>query len=159
MITPPNWQSLASGVIVLARPVALWTRAVDYVAGPRKLKIVADPASNWMLSAGNLPGPDGDPAQTQNNTAPPLLPSALIGALICKIGGSAADNTAPVLTAGGTAPVAPSGIPIPFSIGSFCIVELLATQQKGPLFLTMNDAPAAFSQHAGQLIVDIFEAL
>jgi hypothetical protein len=159
MITQPNWQSLASGVVVLARPAALWTRAVDYIAGPRKLKIVTDPASKWTLSAGNILGPDGDPAQSQNSAAPPLLPSALIGALICKIGGSAADNPAPVLTAGGTAPVAPIGIPVPISIGSFCIVELAATQQKGSLFLTMNDAPAAFSQHAGQLSVEIFEAL
>jgi hypothetical protein len=48
---------------------------------------------------------------------------------------------------------------VPFSIGSFCIIELPATEQKGSLFLTMNDAPAAFSQHAGQLIVTVFEAL
>jgi hypothetical protein len=132
---------------------------VDYIVGPRKLKIVADPASNWTLSAGNILGPDGDPAQAQNSAALPLLPSALLGALICKIGGSAADNTAPVVTASLTSPVAPTVIPAPFSIGSFCIVELLAGQQKGSLFLTMNDAPAAFSQHAGQLIVEIFEAL
>ena len=158
-MTQPNWQLLASGVVVPARPAALWTRAVDYVAGPRKLKFVTDSASNWTLSSGNIQGPDGDPAQAQNTNLPSLLPSALIGALICKIGGSAADNTAPVVITAGTTPIPPAGIPVPFSIGTFCIIELPAIQQKGSLFLTMNDAPAAFSQHAGQLIVTVFEAL
>jgi len=159
MITQPNWQPLASGVVVPARPIALWTRVVDYVVGPRKLKFVAAQASSWTLSAANIQGPDGDPAQTVNPNALPLLQSALIGALICKIGGSAADNTTPVASAVGGVPAIPTGIPVPFAVGSFCIVELQAGQQKGSLFLTMNDAPAQFSQHAGQLTVDIFEAL
>lgn len=158
MVTQPNWQPLASGIIVLARPNALWTRVVDYIAGPRKLKIVSDPASNWTLVSGNSPGPDGDPAVPQNANALPLLASALLGALIGKIGGSGADNTAPG-PAPGAIQVSPAAtIPQPFSVGSFCIFELTPAQ-KGSLFLTMNDAPVAFSQHTGQLTVDIFEAL
>jgi len=156
-MTEPNWQPLASAIVVNARPVGLWTRAVDYVAGPRKLKITADPTSTWTLGSSN-PGPDGDPNQSQNANALPLLPSALIGALIGKIGGSAADNTAPVVSTAGMPPVAPIGVPAPFSIGSFCILEISATQ-KGSLLLTMNDTAAAFAQHSGKLIVDIFEAL
>jgi hypothetical protein len=156
-MTEPNWQPLASAIVVNARPVGLWTRAVDYIAGPRKLKITVDATSTWTLGSSNA-GPDGDPNQTQNTNAPPLLPSALIGALIGKIGGSAADNTAPVISAAGLPPVAPIGVPTPFSIGSFCILEISASQ-KGSLFLTMNDIAAAFAQHSGELTVSVFEAL
>lgn len=124
-MTRPNWQSLASGIVVPARPVALWTRAVDYVAGPIKLKIKSDPICNCTAATGSTPGPDGDPTQLQSTTAPPLLPSALIGALIAKIGGSAADSTAPVFLASGTLPVAAVGFPTPVSVGSFCIFDLL----------------------------------
>ena len=146
-MTQPNWQPLASAIVVEARPVGLWTRAVDYIAGPRKLKITADPKSTWSLGGSNA-GPDGDSSQSQNPNAPPLLPSALIGALIAKVGGSAADNTAPVLSTAGIPPVAPVGLPIPLSIGSFCIFEISATQ-RGSLFLTMNDTAVAFAQHSG----------
>jgi hypothetical protein len=156
-MTEPNWQPLASTIVVNARPVGLWTRAVDYVAGPRKLKITADPTLAWTLGSSST-GPDGDPNQSPNANALPLLPSALLGSLIAKIGGSAADNTAPVVSAAGLPPVAPIGVPTPFSIGSFCILEIPATQ-KGSLFLTMNDTAGAFAQHSGSLTVNIFEAL
>ena len=159
MVTQPNWQLLVSKVDVPARPDALWTRAVDYIAGPRKLKIVSDPGSNWAIASGNTLGPDGDPALPQNANALPLLGSALLGALIGKVGGSGADNTSPSPALAGSLQVSPGAtVPQPFSIGSFCILELLATQ-KGSLFLTMNDAPVTFSQHTGHVTVDIFEAM
>ena len=157
-MTQPNWQSLVSGIVVPARPAALWTRAIDYVAGVRKLKITVAAGLVWTVVGGSDVGADGDPGLPQNSTVPPLLPSALIGSLIGKIGGSAADNTAPVVTIAGSPATPVSGVPTPFSVGSFCIIELTAAQ-KGSLFLTMNDAPAAFGAHAGQLTVDIYEAL
>jgi len=157
-MTQPDWKPLQSGIVVLARPAALWTRAVDYVAGVRKLKITVATGLVWTAVAGANVGADGDPGLPQNPNAPPLLPSALIGALIGKIGGSAADNTAPVVTIPGSPATAGTGVPTPFSVGSFCIIELTAGQ-KGSLFLTMNDAPAAFGGHTGQLTVDLYEAL
>lgn len=158
MTTQPNWQPLVIGIVIPARPAGIWTRAVDYILGPRKIKISVNPASIWTLSLGTDRGPDGDPTQPQNLNQLPLLTSAPIGALIGKVGGSAADNTAPVISMPNTAPILPANVPTAFSVGSFCIFELSNTQ-RGSLFLTMNDAAAAFTQHSGQLLVDIFEAL
>jgi hypothetical protein len=155
--TQPNWQPLASDIVVPARPSGLWTRVVDYVAGPRKLKIVAKPGVTWTLSAGVAPGPDGDLAGiTDPATATSLFPAALRGALIGKIGGSAADNTTPIGIPG--ALTHPATVPTPFPVGSFCVVEI-AGDKRGPLFLTMNDAPSTFDQHVGQMVVNIFCAL
>ena len=131
-MTQPNWQSLASGIVVPARPTGgLWTRALDYVAGPRKLKIVAHAGSAWTLLPGCRPGPDGDRSQLANASALTLLPSALPGALIGKFGGSATDNTTPPAPLNPGMPPAPSAA---FSVGSFYVVELASNATKGPLF-------------------------
>ena len=153
-MTGLRWQPLAT-VVGRAKPVGLWTRALDYVAGPRKLKFVVRDGAQWLPVAG-APCAATGAQSTPDPTKPALLTSALVGALIGKVGGSAADITAPEVTAAGN--VARTGIPTPFSIGDFCIVELAATQ-KGALFLTMNDALDFFKDHDGEITVDVFEAL
>jgi hypothetical protein len=157
VITKPNWQTLVSDVAVLARPSGLWTLAVEYVAGPRKVKIVARPKETWKISADVSSGADGDlSGSTDPSAGTCLFPAVLRGALIGKIGGSAADNTVPVGTPG--AAMHPTTIPTPFAVGSFCIIDILA-EKRGSLFLTMNDAPASFAQHEGQIVVDIYYAI
>jgi hypothetical protein len=83
--------------------------------------------------------------------------TALIGALIAKVGGSASDNPAAPPLGGGVAAVATGG-PLIFGAGSFCIIEL-SSSQKGTLFFTMNDTPANFDNHDQELSVDVFETL
>jgi hypothetical protein len=163
-MTQPNWRSLVSNVVVSAKPAGLWTKVVDFVAGPRRLKIVARAGATWNLSAGRATGPDGDRAQTvaglEASTSMPakplLFPAALAGSLIGKIGGGAADNTAPVVSPAGAVPAV--GVSTPFPVSAFGTVAVTA-QVEGPLYLTMNDCVSNFDEHSGEIVVDIFEAV
>lgn len=80
-----------------------------------------------------------------------LVPSAPFGAVVGKIGGSTADPP----------DTSPSGGPYPgrkaFAVGNYTVVSLAASDY-GPLFLTMNDNPSGFAEHAGELWVLIEEA-
>jgi|ERR1051326_4760873 hypothetical protein len=78
-----------------------------------------------------------------------LVASAPPGALIARIGGSTADQTPDTAST-------PSRIT--FSIGRECIFTV-PTTPTGSLFLGVNDDPSRMADVAGQLIVDIFEAI
>ncbi len=159
-ITQPNWRLVASAVKVPARPDGLWTRVLEYVTGPRKLKIVVREHQTWTVDKGKAAHSANGCLPAQDDTSPPtpLLPAALRGALIGKIGGSAADNPTPVGTAAAMPMTVPTTVPTPFGVGSFCVLDV-ATDKRGALFLTMNDSPGKFEEHAGELIVDIFDAM
>jgi len=61
-----------------------------------------------------------------------------VGALIGKIGGSAADKDVTV-----------------FTVGEFC-VHKIEDQTAGPLFLTINDTWNGFEDNAGELTVIVY---
>jgi hypothetical protein len=85
-------------------------------------------------------GPDGDIHSPPSSDS--LLPDALLGALIGKIGGSSAaikNATA-------------------FVVGSHCVLEISDTT-KGPLFLTINDTCSGMQDNSGSIHVSIWEAL
>jgi hypothetical protein len=139
-MTQPNWQVL-TGVphSVPAKPRGLWTRVCDYIEGPVKLKLEAN--GEWAYSKKRC-GPDGAPQE--GLVADALVPSAPLGTLVGKIGGSSADK--PDVSKG-----------LVFAVGSYCVVSLDNTA-RGALFLTMNDVVSRFDEHDGEISVTISEA-
>src|SRR5262249_48683625 len=95
-------------------------------------------------------GPDGSLLGDQQKQ--PLVATAPRGAIVGKIGGSTADLPDTSANAKG-----PYGGRKAFASGSCTVVELEATDS-GPLFLTINDSPNQFYNHAGELWVLIEEA-
>lgn len=151
----PLWRSLVSELEIPAKPDGIWTRVLDYVGPSRRLLFTAtgrwvwqDPASQPPSGVSAYPkapdpkgecGPDGDLGTSVSEEC--LSPDALPGALIGKIGGSSASvkNTSA------------------FAVGSYCVLEVAETS-KGPLFLTINDAPLGMADNSGKLLVSIWEA-
>jgi hypothetical protein len=164
----PNWREIAR-LKIEAKPNGLWTLACDYVTGPKKLRIHVP-----LVSGGDDKSPDKRPqqkwkhgqAETDSCAADGnlgadvsptncLCPSAPVGALIGKIGGSSADRTG----GAGPSPVigSPPSIQV-FPVGSFCILDL-KEDSKGALFLTMNNEVKGFSNHSGFIEIIVEEAL
>ena len=156
-MTNPSWKELVRAKVP-AQPEGLWNIVFPYVYGPCLLKMTAvtqddhgnDIPTKWKTTA-------NDECSANGLLRPPkapasfLVPSAPFGAVIAKIGGSTADLPE----------TSPSGGPYPgrkvFVVGS-CTVVSLASTDCGPLFLTMNDSPSGFAEHAGELWVLIEEA-
>ena len=150
-MTNPSWRKIDL-VKVPAKPDGLWTMVVEHITGPRLLRLkVSDKDKadalvpmKWNRTSTEQCGADGQ-MKTCTNA---LLPLAPCGSLIAKIGGSTADMP--------EAQGVYSGRKV-FTVGTYCVV-LLANTDTGGLFLTMNDAPESFNQHALDLYVLIEEA-
>ncbi len=144
----PTFTTVKNDFEISATSSALWTVALEYVAGATKLKIeVIDLTSVWQYSTDHWCRAGG----TMRNEVAALLPSAPIGALIGKLGGGTADCPAPP-GASGPSPM-PAGNKV-FSVGTYAIIDVKA-EDSGPLFLAMNDVLAGFPQHAGSVKVKI----
>jgi hypothetical protein len=78
---------------------------------------------------------------------PLIVAGARLGTLICKIGGSTADLT-----------LDPTALPV-FPVGRFCVFKAPDETKTGPMFLGINDSPAAAAQVQGSLEVVISVAL
>jgi hypothetical protein len=150
---PVTWRDLGL-VPVPAKPQGLWTLALDYVPGGRLLRAMVvefdaeekPVAPEWHPDTNTHCGPDGIIKQT--DTSKLLCSTALVGALIGKLGGSTADHPNP-------APTAPpyDGKKV-FAVGSELILVMGKTDG-GPLFLTMNDLIENFPNHSGKLFVKL----
>jgi hypothetical protein len=140
----------ARTIIVPARGETLWTLAVEYVAGPCKVRLKSAATGRWQCGTETC-GPGG----TLTGTYDALLASAPIGALIGKIGGSDSDCP-PFPPPTPTGAAAPAGAPRVFAVGAFCVIDVKDTES-GPLFLAMNNKVSAFKDHHGllQVIIDI----
>jgi hypothetical protein len=133
----PNWTMLVENKNFNAPTETLWVRIVDYVRGPRKLKIQV--TGTWSYDSSTQCGPDG--ISTDGFADGNLHHTALKGCVIAKVGGCPGDTvTSDKL----------------FAVGSFSIFNI--GDAFGALFLSMNDAPANFHNHSGSLSVSIFEA-
>lgn len=162
-MTKPSWH-IVDVIKVPAKPVGLWTPIGDYIIGPRllRLQVVGKDRGNqtvvttWMLDAATSSSPDGVVGASAVSGL--LLPIALRGALVAKIGGGSADLPEPSPGAATTAAV---GTVYPgrrtFVVGSYCVVRLTA-DDSGQLFLTANDGPVEMSAHSGELHVLLEEA-
>lgn len=136
----PNWRSIWKGKVP-SKPSGLWTRILDFVPPQKKLKIVAMGEWNYIGKPKGTCGPDGDPALLKG-AADCISQEAPIGALIGKLGWSTAGK------AEGTV----------FSVGQWCFIET-KDDKSGALFLTMNDVPSSFTNHEGELEVEVFAAM
>ncbi|HLK67909.1 MAG TPA: hypothetical protein VKU19_30965 [Bryobacteraceae bacterium] len=139
-----NWSRIVHELALPALPEAgLWTAAIEFIAGPRKYKIAA--AGQWELEEGRDYGPDG--ACFGGDIVDKCLnANAPRGCLIGKIGGGTADRTGYI-----------------FPVGHLTVIEVPETPVaagpgRGTLFLTMNDEPARFPNHRGELRINIWEA-
>lgn len=139
-MTPHTWSPLKLMTdVVPASPTGLWTPVLEFVEGPITLKFAA--SGTWETVRGRPCGADGEFA---NDTADDALTTlAPIGTLIAKVGGGTADR-----------PQADSKSV--FAVGTFCVL-VLGADEKGALFLTMNDRVRGFASHAGQLAVEVFQ--
>jgi hypothetical protein len=151
-MTEPNWDG-GKRVTVPAMPTVsgYWTIALEYLDGPKRLKLeVADEknpyednateAGKWNYAPEKQCTADGDP-KAPVNPANCLFPDAPAGALIGKIGGSTAGKN------DGTK----------FVVGSFCVIDL-DEKTKGPLYLTMNADPMSSMERSGNLSVVIYRS-
>jgi hypothetical protein len=134
-VTPGTWQPVGTrSMAVPARPATgIWTPVVDYITGPRILRIAAE--GMWKPAEGLKEcSPDGFQDWFYGRDWL-LTKDAPLGALIGKIGGSrGSDRDAAI-----------------FPVGSFAVIML--DKQMGPLYLTINDAPAFFHDNSGTLRV------
>ena len=158
-MTNPSWREI-KWAKVPAKPDGLWTVVLEHISGPRLLRVSvkdkdeknAEVPVKWRPSKTEECGANGIPKDPSNppSTAATLIASAHYGALVGKLGGSTAD----LPETGASGPY--SGRKA-FTAGAYCVVTLAASDG-GPLFLTMNDAPASFTAHSGELTVFIEEA-
>lgn len=132
-----DWVVLKDNVKVKARPDGVWTLALEWVNGPAVLKFEAG-GEEWFYAE-----PDSSKATADGHLASLLapknclLPTAPVGALIGKIGGSSAG------AADGTV----------FVVGKFCLIEI--DKSKGPVYLTINDELTGFGNNRGEISVKI----
>lgn len=153
-MTEPNWRKPKepNTFQIKAKPEdGLWTKVLDFVAGPRKLRFTA--SGDWTYASGK----DCNPGGTRTVALSAFIPSTPVGALICKIGGSSADGP-PVSSATAMTTPSPVAAPLIFTVGNFCTIEI-ADGTKGALFATMNDQLGAFDQHDKEITLVVEEAL
>ena len=141
-MTQPSWRVVAEGLSVPARPEGgMWTLALEYVTGPRKLKIAA--RGVWRMFGEKECGPDGEGFGEAMDKC--LASTAARGSLLAKVGGGTADKSGSI-----------------FPVGRIAVIELpepaSAAAVRGALFLGMNDDPRKFADHSGEIAVDIWEA-
>jgi len=147
----PTWAPLKTFKLE-AGPDVLWGLVTDYVPGSRLLRFTLvdqDAQKNplpttWSPAKGMDCGANGTIVTPSKSGL--LSGGALYGALIGKLGGSAAD------VPDSSQPTAPYGNKRVFTVGSHCVISVGPTEG-GPLFLTMNDNPEGFRNHSGALHV------
>ena len=158
-MTKPFWRRVDVVCVKAAPDEGFWTMALDWVSGPRLLKFsVSDKdakgktvVTKWTLVTGKECSANGDASAS---VAAAICDGANMGALVGKIGGSAADRPGVALPP--TTPVSYPGRKI-FAAGALCTIRL-DKDDGGPLFLTMNDEPGHFADHTGELHILIDEA-
>lgn len=119
-----------------------WTPALDLIIPRRYYRLWVKPDSKW-----NVEGLVEDCTADGMDLASPtgvsrVLPEAPIGALIAKIGGGTADRFG-----------------IIFSVGRYCIYQLMDESKAGGLYLGANHLLLNTFKISGQLEVEIEVAL
>jgi hypothetical protein len=158
----PAWRLIVEKMQIPDPQNAQWTQVLDYANPGKLLKIVVidsngdpDPTKTWKPKGFSGAGctADGDYENKGSQGAgTPILSSAPRGALIGRIGGSTADQSADTPAAGTN----PSRVI--FAVGRFCVIAV-PTAPLGALFLGVNDLPEHMGSVAENLFVNIYEAL
>lgn len=140
-MTDLSWRELVKDFAVPAKPNGFWTLVVEYIAGPKKLKLESAGQWNYSEKLKSPCGPDGDP-HSPTASANCVNPEAPVGSLIGKIGGSTAGTKDGKI----------------FVVGRLCILDL-DEATSGPLFLSINDEQTGYPDNGGELKVTVYEAL
>jgi hypothetical protein len=131
-----DWADTKDSIEIKAKPDGIWTLAYDYVKGPALVQIEADD-SEWQYAPGKKCKADGD-LSSMLSSKDSILPSAPVGALIAKVGGSTAGISDGRL----------------FVAGKKCLLQL-DQNTSGPIFLTINDQLTGMQNNDGVLKVTI----
>jgi hypothetical protein len=115
-----NWTEVKDNVEIKAKPEGIWTLVHEYVRSPALVEIEAND-DEWEYAPGKKCSANGDLGSTLR-PQDTILPSAPVGALIAKVGGSTAGTTDGRL----------------FVVGKRALLQL-DQSTGGPLFLTIND--------------------
>ena len=131
-----EWSEVKDNIEIKAKPDGIWTVAYEYVKGPALIQIVAND-DQWEYAPGKKSTANGDltsmlcPQDT-------ILPSAPVGAMIAKVGGSTAGTSDGRL----------------FVVGKISLLRL-DQNTSGPLFLTVNDELTGLQNNTGSIKVKI----
>ncbi len=131
-----DWAEVQDNVDVKAKPDGIWTLAYDYVKGPALIQIEAHD-DEWQYAPGKKCKADGD-LSSMLCSREAILPSAPVGAMIAKVGGSTAG-----LSDGRM-----------FVVGKRCLLQL-DQSTSGPLYLTINDELSGMQNNDGVIKVKI----
>lgn len=131
-----DWSDVKDNIEIKAKPDGIWTVAYEYVKGPALIQIVAND-DQWEYAPGKKSTANGDltsmlcPQDT-------ILPSAPVGAMIAKVGGSTAGTSDGRL----------------FVVGKSSLLQL-DQNTGGPIFLTVNDELTGLQNNTGSIKVKI----
>lgn len=151
----PTWRNVVT-VKIPARPANFWTPALDYLAAGKLYKItvetIVDPADpneqvdqTWAPEARNRCTADGDPTVKRKN--PLMIDGCAVGALIAKVGGSAADLKPD------------KDKTVLFPVGRHCVFSVSDPTKCGSLYFGMNDVQTSLTKINGYLNISVFEGL
>jgi hypothetical protein len=127
-----NWTEVKDNVEVKAKPDGIWTLVHEYVRSPALVEIEAN-NDEWEYAPGKKCSANGDLGSTLR-PQDTILPSAPVGALIAKVGGSTAGTTDGRL----------------FVVGKKALLQL-DQNTSGPLFLTINDQLSGLQNNDGSI--------
>jgi hypothetical protein len=131
-----NWTEVKENLEIKAKPEGIWTLAEEYVRSPALIQIEAND-DEWEYASGKKCSANGDLSSTLR-PQDAILPSAPVGALIAKVGGSTAGTTDGRL----------------FVVGKTAMLQL-DQNTNGPLFLTINDQLSGLQNNGGSIKVKI----
>ena len=169
----PTWRRGKTVIVPEARG-RVWTVGLDYVTPGKLYKITVEPApqaaapavhaadlaanppqdppgnplQTWKLAEIDRCGADGAPKAKRSGDGTVWLDTCAVGALIAKIGGSAADVKPDAANKG-----------ILFSVGRHCVFVGPEAAKTGALYLGVNDAAANQSDLDGSISATLWEAL
>jgi len=163
----PIWRKVVTEKQVPEEPGIPWTLVLEYLTPGKLMKIEV------VVDAARAPDPvtgtwtpqdftaactaDGDVKGTaqgnRQQQGTPFLPSASIGALIARIGGSTADTTLDAGTPAGTNPLR-----MGFAAGRTCVFSV-PQMPLGALFMGVNDDMKRMAGLQGWLLVNVYEGL
>lgn len=142
----PTWRSVRT-LIVPEQAGWQWTVGLESVTPNTLLKIEVAMNTTWTPDGFIVPcSADGDSSRAIHRDDV-MIPTASLGALIARIGGSTADQT-----------IESNRHMMLFAVGRFCVLQVPETA-KGSLFLGVNDRAVCMHRVAGHLSVTISEAL
>ncbi len=133
-----EWSEVNDNIVIKAKPDGngIWTVAYEYVEGPAIIRIEANDGK-WFYAPSKETTANGE-INSMLSPKDTILPSAPVGAMIAKVGGSTAGTSDGKL----------------FVVGKMSVLQL-DQYTSGPLFLTINDELTGLKDNTGEITVKI----